>query len=124
MRIGNRALPVGKISLLIVLLLVGLVVVGCTGISGSPAGGSGATIADGTIFLSPSLKQAGGFGCSTPAVEGKLVAVNAESWHSALGGCAGRRGAIGGLRLFWGDDTGGRLRQPRPVRRAGLCCRL
>jgi outer membrane protein assembly factor BamB len=91
-RIGNKVLPVGKISLLIVLLLVGLVMVGCTGIKNSPAGGSGATIADGTIFLSPSLAQAGGFGCSSPAVEGKLVAVNAETgiqrWEVTLGASA------------------------------------
>jgi outer membrane protein assembly factor BamB len=89
-RIGRRVLPAGKISLLIVLLLVGLVVAGCTGIRGSPEGGSGATMTDETIFLSPSVKQAGGFGCSSPAVDGKLVAVNAETgvqrWEVTLGG--------------------------------------
>ncbi len=90
MRIGNKNLPVGKISLLIVMLLVGLVLVGCTGIRGSPEGGSGATVADGTIFLAPSLPQSGGFGCSAPAAESKLVAVNAETgvqrWEVPLEG--------------------------------------
>jgi outer membrane protein assembly factor BamB len=89
-RIGRKKLPVGKISLLIVLLLVGLVVAGCTGIRGSPEGGSGATVTEETIFLSPSLKQSGGFGCSAPAVEGKLVAINAETgvqrWEVPLTG--------------------------------------
>jgi outer membrane protein assembly factor BamB len=89
-RIGRKALPVGKISLLVVLLLVGLVVAGCTGIRGSPEGGSGATVTEETIFLSPSLQQSGGFGCSSPATEGKLVAINAETgvqrWEVTLTG--------------------------------------
>ncbi len=91
MRTGKSSLPVGKISLLIVLLLVGVLVTGCTGIRGSPEGGSGATVVDGTIFLAPSLASSGGsFGCSAPATEGKLVAVNAETgvqrWEVPLTG--------------------------------------
>lgn len=93
MRIRNRALSAGKISLLVILLLVGQMAVGCTGINSSPTGGSGATVTDDTIYLSPTLEQSsGGFGCSSPAVEGKLVAVNAETgvqrWEVTLSGPA------------------------------------
>jgi outer membrane protein assembly factor BamB len=95
-RTGNKLLPVGKISLLIVLLLVGLLVTGCTGIRGSPEGGTGATVADGTIYLSPALAQASGFGCSSPATEGKLVAINAETgvqrWEIPLTGAVSSGG--------------------------------
>jgi outer membrane protein assembly factor BamB len=89
-RMGRKTLPVGKISLLIVMLLVTLLVVGCYGISTSPSGGSGATVTEETIFLSPSLQQSGGFGCSSSTAEGKLVAINAETgvqrWEVTLTG--------------------------------------
>jgi outer membrane protein assembly factor BamB len=90
-RIGRKAVPVGKISLLIVLLLVGLLLVGCYGVSSSPSGGSGATVTEETIFLAPSIKQSGGaFSCSSSTSEGKLVAINAETgvqrWEVTLTG--------------------------------------
>jgi outer membrane protein assembly factor BamB len=69
-----------KVCLAVVLLLVGLAFFGCTGTRSSPQGGSGGTIADGTLFLCPALKQAaGGFGCSSPQLEGKLVAIDISS---------------------------------------------
>ena len=76
MGIRNNAVLVGKVCLLVSLLLVGLTVLGCTQIRNVPEGGSGGTIADGTLFLCPAIKQAGGFGCAAPSGEGKLVAVN------------------------------------------------
>jgi len=67
-----------KVCLALVLVLLGLS--GCTGIRSTPEGGSGGVIADATIFLSPSVKGAGGgFGCTAPILEGKLVAVDAEN---------------------------------------------
>jgi outer membrane protein assembly factor BamB len=78
-RIRNKAISVGKVCLLVILLSVGLTVLGCAGIRSTPEGGSGGTIADGTLFLAPALKQAGGYGCAcptAPATEGKLVALN------------------------------------------------
>lgn len=78
-----------KVCLAVVLLLVGLAFFGCTGTRSSPQGGSGGTIADGTLFLSPALKQAaGGFGCAAPQTEGKLAAVNTSDgnrlWEVSL----------------------------------------
>ena len=88
MRIRNKVVSAGKICLLVILLLVGLTVLGCLGIKTSPEGGSGGTIADGTIFLCPALKQAAGFGCTAPVVEGKLVAVDISDgsrlWEASL----------------------------------------
>lgn len=67
MGIRNKAILAGKVCLLVILLLVGLTLFGC-GVSSSPQGGSGGTIADGTLFLCPTLKQAtGGFGCAAPS---------------------------------------------------------
>ncbi len=68
-----------KVCLALILLLFGLTLFGCAGIRSSPEGISGGVIADGTLFLCPSIKQAGGgFGCTctAPSLEGKLVAVN------------------------------------------------
>ena len=88
MGIRNNSVLVGKICLLVILVLVGLTVLGCMGIKTAPEGGSGGTIADGTLFLCPALKQAGGFGCAAPATEGKLVAVNISDgsrlWEAPL----------------------------------------
>ncbi|MBA7574299.1 hypothetical protein ES708_16104 [subsurface metagenome] len=90
MRIRNNTVVVGKVSLLVVLLLVGLTVLGCIGTKTSPEGGSGGVVADGTLFLSPSVKQAGGFGCTPAAVDGKLVALSAADgtrfWEVPLEG--------------------------------------
>jgi len=76
--IRSKAVSRGKIFLLAILLVVVLTVSGCIGIRTSPGGGSGGTIADGTLFLSPVLEQAGGFTCAAPSTEGKVVAVNAS----------------------------------------------
>lgn len=88
MGIRNRAALAGKVCLLLILLLVGLTIVGCAGITSAPRGGSGGTIADSTLFLSPTLKQAGGFGCAAPSGQGKLVAVNtsdgSRQWEAPL----------------------------------------
>ena len=73
-KVGSR----GRIFLLAILLVVVLTVSGCIGIKTSPGGGSGGTIVDGTLFLSPVLEQASGFGCAAPPMTGKVVAVNAE----------------------------------------------
>jgi outer membrane protein assembly factor BamB len=81
---GNMAL---KVCLALILVLVGLSLFGC-GVSSSPQGGSGGVIADNTIFLCPSIKATGGFGCTPPVVEGKLVAVNTADgsrlWEASL----------------------------------------
>ena len=66
----------GKILLLLVMLLSGITVSGCVGIRSTPEGGSGGVVANGSLFLSPTLKSAGGFGCAAPATGGKLIAVN------------------------------------------------
>jgi len=78
-----------KVCFALILLLVGLTFFGCTGIRSSPEGGTGGVIADGTLFLCPSLKQAsGGFGCAAPQMEGKLVAVDTSNgnrlWEVSL----------------------------------------
>jgi outer membrane protein assembly factor BamB len=66
-----------KVCLVLILLLAGLALFGCTGVRSSPEGGSGVTIADGTLFLCPGIKGGGGgFGCAAPQTEGKLVAVD------------------------------------------------
>ena len=75
----NRVL-LGKISLLLVMLLVvGLGGLGCVGIKSTPEGGSGGVIANGTLYLSPTLKSGGGLGCAPSPMEGKLIALNASS---------------------------------------------
>jgi outer membrane protein assembly factor BamB len=88
LRLKKKAVSVGKILLLVSLLLITLTVLGCVGIRTSPEGGSGGTIADGSIFLCPTLKQAGGFGCSAPVVTGKLVALDTSNgnrlWEVSL----------------------------------------
>jgi outer membrane protein assembly factor BamB len=70
---ANMAL---KVFLALILVLVVLTFFGCTGIRTSPQGGSGGIVTDNTLFLCPTIKQAGGFGCTSPQLEGKLVAVN------------------------------------------------
>ncbi len=79
----NRKL-LGKIVLLLVMLLVimsGLGVLGCAGIKGVPEGGSGVAIANGTLYLCPAITQGGGFGCSAPSGEAKLVVLNTAGAH-------------------------------------------
>lgn len=82
---NNMAL---KVCLALILLLVGLTFFGCAGIRSSPEGGSGGVVADGVLFLCPTLKQAGGFGCTSPQLEGKLVAVDTSNgnrlWEVSL----------------------------------------
>jgi outer membrane protein assembly factor BamB len=93
---NNMAL---KVSLAIILLLVTLTFFGCTGIRNSPEGGSGGVIADGTLFLCPTIKQAGGFGCSAPQLEGKLVAVDTANgnrlWEVSLEASGATGGGFG-----------------------------
>ena len=75
MVIRSKTASRGMIFLLVILLVVGLTVSGCVGVKTSPEGGSGGTIANGTLFLCI-IKQAGGFGCTAPVTEGKVVAIN------------------------------------------------
>jgi outer membrane protein assembly factor BamB len=89
-----------KVCLALILLLVGLTFFGCAGIRSSPEGSSGGVIADGTLFLCPSLKQAGGgFGCAAPQLEGKLVAVNTSDgnrlWEVSLEASRATSGGYG-----------------------------
>jgi outer membrane protein assembly factor BamB len=89
-----------KVCLAFILLLAGLTLFGCTGVRSSPEGGSGGTIADGTLFLCPGIKQAGGgFGCTPPLLEGKLVAVNTSDgnrlWEVALEASRATGGGFG-----------------------------
>jgi outer membrane protein assembly factor BamB len=81
---GSIALKVG---LALILVLVGLTLFGCIGIRTSPEGGSGGVVSDNVLFLCPAIKQAGGFGCTAPQTEGKLVAVNTSNGN-----------------LLWGDS--------------------
>jgi outer membrane protein assembly factor BamB len=76
-----------KVCLAVILLLVGLTCFGCAGIRSSPEGGSGGVVADGVLFLCPTIKQAGGFGCTAPQLEGRLVAVDTSNGN-----------------LLWGDS--------------------
>ncbi len=79
MRIKYNRILSGKISLLLVMLLVGgLSGLGCVGIRSTPEGGSGVVIADGTLYLSPIARAGGGFGCTPSPAEGKLIALNAS----------------------------------------------
>ena len=87
MEIRSNIALAGKVCLMTI-LVVGLTFFGCAGIRASPEGGSGGTIADGTLFLCPSVKQVGGVGCTAPRLEGKLVAVNSSDgsrlWEVSL----------------------------------------
>jgi len=78
---SNLAL-VGKVCLMTI-LVVGLTFFGCAGIRASPEGGSGGTIADGTLYIG--------------SMAGKLVAVNTSDgsrlWAEPLKGT----GSAGGL---------------------------
>jgi len=93
---GNIAL---KVCLALILLLAGLTLFGCAGIRSSPEGISGGVIADGTLFLCPAIKQPGGFGCSAPQTEGKLVAVDTSNgnrlWEVALKASRATSGGFG-----------------------------
>lgn len=95
----KHKLILGKILLLLVMLLSGITVFGCVGIRGTPEGGSGGVVVNGTLFLCPTLKQAGGFGCAAPATEGKLVAVDTSGgsrlWEVALGTSRPASGGFG-----------------------------
>jgi outer membrane protein assembly factor BamB len=88
-----------KVCLVLALLLVGLTFFGCVGIRSSPEGGSGGVIADGTLFLCPTIKQAGGFGCAAPQLEGKLVAVDTSNgnrlWEVSLEASGASGGGFG-----------------------------
>jgi len=84
--------------LLVILLVVGLSGFGCIGIKSTPEGGSGGTIANGTIYVSPTLEAGGGFGCAPQPTEGKLVAVNTSGgrlWEVPLETSGPDRGVFG-----------------------------
>lgn len=87
-----------KVCLALILLLVGLTVLGCVQKS-SPEGGSGGVVADNTLFLCPSVKAAGGYGCASPQLEGKLVAVNTSDgnrlWEVSLEASRATSGGYG-----------------------------
>jgi outer membrane protein assembly factor BamB len=102
-----------KVCLVVSLLLVGLTLAGCIGIRGTPVGGSGAVIANGTLFLCPGLKQVGGGGCSAPIYESKLVAVNLSDgsrlWGEntpKLSGAVYSNPAVDGDRVYVTDYSG------------------
>jgi eukaryotic-like serine/threonine-protein kinase len=88
-RISNIRTPAIKYGLMALLLLLTLVMTGC-GVSSTPQGGSGGTIAGGSIYICPSLQSSGsGFGCSqSSAPQGKVVAVNTADgtklWQTSL----------------------------------------
>jgi outer membrane protein assembly factor BamB len=89
-----------KIGLALILVLVGLTLFGCVGIRTSPQGGSGGVVSDNTLFLCPALKQAGGgFGCTAPQTEGKLVAVDTTNgnrlWEVSLEASRATSGGFG-----------------------------
>jgi outer membrane protein assembly factor BamB len=89
-----------KVCLALILLLFGLTLFGCAGIRSSPEGISGGVVADGTLFLCPSIKQAGGgFGCTAPRPEGKLVAVDTSNgnllWEVSLEASRATSGGFG-----------------------------
>ena len=88
-----------KVCLALILLLAGLTFFGCTGIRTSPQGGSGGVVADGVLFLCPSVKPAGGYGCASPQLEGKLVAVNTSDgsrlWEVSLEASRATTGGYG-----------------------------
>lgn len=87
-----------KFCLALILVFVGLSFFGC-GVSSSPQGGSGVVVADDTLFLSPSVKQAGGLGCTPQILEGKLVAVSAADgnrlWEAPLEASRAAGGGFG-----------------------------
>jgi outer membrane protein assembly factor BamB len=68
-----------KVCLVVILLFVGLTFFGC-GVSSLPQGGSGGVVADGTLFLCPTLKQASsGFSCTAASLDGKLATIDMSS---------------------------------------------
>ena len=118
MGIKRNSILLGKALLLMVVLLGGLTAYGCVGIKSTPEGGSGGTIADGTLYLTTPAVATGGFGCSAPSVTSKLVAldisdgsrlweVSLETSRSAGGfGCAP---ASGGLAVYGNPAVDGDL---------------
>lgn len=88
MGIKHNRILLSKVLLLLVVLLGGLTVGGCVGIKSTPEGGSGGTVANGTLYLSPASRAAGGFGCEAPSTTGKLVALNVPDgsrlWEATL----------------------------------------
>jgi outer membrane protein assembly factor BamB len=93
---GSIALKVG---LVLILVLVGVTLFGCIGIRTSPEGGSGGVVSDNTLVLCPAIKQSGGFGCTAPQTEGKLVAVNTldgnRLWEVSLEASRATSGGFG-----------------------------
>lgn len=90
MSIKGNSILLGKALLLLVVLVGGLTTYGCTSIKSTPEGGSGGTIANGTLYLSTASTSAsgGGFGCSAPSVTSKIVALDISNgsrlWEVSL----------------------------------------
>ena len=76
MGIKRNSILLGKVLLLLVVLLGGLTTYGCVGIKSTPEGGSGGTIADGTLYLTTPSVSSGGFGCAASPATSKLVALD------------------------------------------------
>ena len=118
MGIKRNSILLGKVLLLLVVLLGGLTTYGCVGIKSTPEGGSGGTIADGTLYLTTPSVSTGGFGCAASPATSKLVAldisdgsrlweVSLETSRSAGGfGCAP---ASGGLAVYGNPAVDGDL---------------
>ena len=95
---NNKLLLVKILPLLVILILSGLTVSGCSGIRNTPEGGSGGAVADGTLFICPTLKQGGSFGCAAPPTEGKLIAVSTSGnllWEAPLESSEAAGGGFG-----------------------------
>ena len=91
MSIKRNSILLGKILLLLVIIVGGLITYGCTVIKSTPEGGSGGTIVNGTLYLSTaSVSSSGGFGCSAPATTSKVVAIDISNgsrlWEVGLEG--------------------------------------
>lgn len=127
MKINNRTRTAGKAILAAAILVAVLTLAGCTGISAAPQGGTGVTVAGGKLYVCPLLRAAStGLSCSTPTLQGKLVALNesgAIQWTATLRapapsggfGCAQPSGtaavvygapAVSGDLVYLADYTG------------------
>ncbi len=105
MRIKHNRILSGKALLLLVVLLGGLTLSACAGVSSTPVGGSGGTVVDGTLYL-----------CTSAT--GKLVALNTSDgsrlWEVTLqapksGGGFGCAPAATGVAIYGNPAVDGDL---------------
>lgn len=77
------------------LLMVGLIGVGCVGIKSTPEGGSGVAVVGDILYVAPALKTGGGgLSCEPQQSVGKLISVNtagAQQWEVSLEPAAATR---------------------------------